>query len=175
MISKVKAAVEQKPLLLFLLTSLALLLSWFVGYYLLLEPDGRLDFWLTELTAKLTAQLLEPWYTLQLGPRADQQVLFLNQQAVLGIAKNCNGLEVFALFTGFILAFPGKIKNKLWFIPLGIALLFILNLIRTVILTLTQLHWPQALDFNHKYTFVVIVYGAMFLLWRAWVNRWSQV
>jgi hypothetical protein len=33
--------------------------------------------------------------------------------------------------------------------------------------------YPTALDFNHKYTYVVIVYGLIFFLWWWWAKKYG--
>jgi exosortase/archaeosortase family protein len=80
-------------------------------------------------------------------------------------------LALFALFSGFIISFPANWKEKLWFIPLGLLIIYISNLFRIVLLVLIKIHFPGSLNFNHKYTFTVLVYGIIFLLWMIWVNK----
>jgi exosortase family protein XrtF len=91
------------------------------------------------------------------------------------IGDGCSGLELFLIFAGFILAFRGPVRYKLWFMPLGLLAILVLNIIRIISLTLIHYYHPQYLDFNHKYTFVIIVYGAIFGMWMLWVNRYSAV
>ncbi len=90
------------------------------------------------------------------------------------IGDGCSGLELFILFFGFILLMRGRIKDKLWFIPAGVLAILILNIIRIIALSLIFYHTPEYLIFNHKYTFVIIVYGAIFGLWVLWVNKFSH-
>jgi hypothetical protein len=45
--------------------------------------------------------------------------------------------------------------------------------LRAAILALIQLKAPEHLDFNHHYTFTVIVYSFIFALWMIWVNNFS--
>jgi exosortase family protein XrtF len=92
----------------------------------------------------------------------------------LCIGSGCSGLELFILFFGFILLMRGRLKDKLWFIPLGFAAILLLNIIRIILLAVIFYHTPQYLDFNHKYTFVIIVYGAIFGLWVLWVNKFAN-
>jgi exosortase family protein XrtF len=106
-------------------------------------------------------------------PGTHQTVLCIAGETMVGVGNPCNGLELFALFAGFIICFPGKFKAKLWFIPLGMIIIHFANVIRTFALALIQLKAPQYLEFNHHYTFTVIVYSIIFLLWMWWVNRYS--
>ncbi|MBX2959486.1 MAG: archaeosortase/exosortase family protein [Flavobacteriales bacterium] len=90
------------------------------------------------------------------------------------IGDPCNGLSLFALFTGFIIAFTGKIKYKIPFIILGILFIHLLNVVRIFALTLMSKYAPEVLDFNHKYTFTYFIYTIIFLLWMLWVKKYAQ-
>ena len=84
------------------------------------------------------------------------------------IGAPCDGVALFALFAIFILAFPGPISRKAWFIPAGIALLHLANIVRVVVLARIQATSPEWLEFNHDYTFTVLIYGLVFALWYLW-------
>ena len=71
------------------------------------------------------------------------------------IGSGCSGLELFILFIGFILLMKGRIIDKLWFVPLGLIGILILNIIRIISLSVIYYHKPEYLDFNHKYTFIL--------------------
>jgi len=103
----------------------------------------------------------------------DFQVVGVDGSNGVWIGSNCNAIKLFGLFSVFIVAYPGSIKNKLWFIPLGIILIHFLNILRVAALAIIAKSFPQYLDFNHTYTFTLIVYGFIFLLWMIWVNRFS--
>lgn len=89
------------------------------------------------------------------------------------IGSNCAGLDLFALFAGFIFAFPGKWRNKLWYIPIGLLLIHTLNILRVCALAFINYKWPLTLDFNHKYTFTSLMYLIIFGLWMLWVKSVS--
>ena len=89
------------------------------------------------------------------------------------IGAPCDGVALFALFTIFVLAFPGAVLPKIWFIPAGIAVLHAANILRVVLLVRIQVIAPEWLEFNHDYTFTVFVYGLVFALWHLW-TVWGQ-
>lgn len=98
------------------------------------------------------------------------------------IADPCNGILMFGLFSMVVLAFPFKPHSewrfnyhKLWYIPLGIVLLHLVNMIRIAILVVISSYNPRQLDFNHDVTFKVVTYGVIFLLWMIWFNRFSGI
>lgn len=92
----------------------------------------------------------------------------------LWIGDPCNGLTLFALFTSFILAFPGYWLKKLIFIPAGIILIHFANIIRITLLCIILYFNPKYLDFNHTYTFTFLVYLFIFFLWYIWIKFFSN-
>ncbi|CAG5079685.1 exosortase family protein XrtF [Parvicella tangerina] len=91
------------------------------------------------------------------------------------IGEPCNGIKVMGLFGIFILAFPGKWKHKLWFIPAGFIIIHLANAIRVSALTIIEAKWPEYLDFNHNVTFQILIYGIIFLMWYIWVQKFSEI
>ena len=89
------------------------------------------------------------------------------------IEEPCNGIKIFGLFTIFILSFKGDIKRKIIFIPIGIAILHFLNILRIAILTYISATNPYILDFNHNITFQLFIYGSMLALWYLWITKFS--
>ena len=63
---------------------------------------------------------------------------------------------------------PGPLLRKAWFIPAGIALLHFANVVRVIVLARIQATSPEWLEFNHDYTFTVLIYGLVFALWYLW-------
>ena len=90
------------------------------------------------------------------------------------IGEPCNGVKLFGLFSIFIIAFPGKLKSKIWFIPFGILIIHFTNVIRIAILTVISSNNPKLLDFNHNVTFQVIIYSIILLLWFVWINKYAD-
>ncbi|WP_317899494.1 exosortase X [Aurantibacillus circumpalustris] len=103
----------------------------------------------------------------------DMQVIGIDGSNGVWVGSNCNAITLFALFSVFIITYPGHQKNKFWFIPAGIIAIHLLNIIRVVALALIANYYPKYLDFNHTYTFTFLVYAFIFYLWIIWVNTFS--
>jgi exosortase family protein XrtF len=101
----------------------------------------------------------------------DFQVFGIDGSNGVWIGGPCNGITLMFLFTIFVIAYPGSLKNKLWYIPLGIIAVHLINIIRIVTLAIIALYSPLSLDFNHTYTFTFIAYSFVFMLWMLWVNK----
>lgn len=100
--------------------------------------------------------------------------LFLDGQHCVTVGWQCDGLPMMALFAGFILAYPGPWRAKLWFIPLGLLVIHAINVLRVAGLALNHKYWHGSVDFNHHYTFTIVVYSCIFLLWTVWVRRLAE-
>ncbi len=92
---------------------------------------------------------------------------------MLWIGDPCNGISLFAVFSIFLLAYPGPWKHKAWFLPLGLLSIHVLNMLRIVVLCIVVTVDYELLNFNHDYTFYIIVYGWVFGLWYLWVKRYA--
>jgi exosortase/archaeosortase family protein len=79
------------------------------------------------------------------------------------------------LFAAFVIAFPGPWKTKVWYVPAGILAIYLINSLRVIGLALNRMFSNESFEFNHKYTFTILVYGAIFWFWMIWVNRFSGI
>lgn len=169
----------KNPLIRFLGLALLLFVVWNLLYVQWLEPLGTIDVLAIDNLAWLSSTVLELFgFTLITDNFPDSiQTVGIDGTNGLWIGAPCNGISLFALFTGFVLSYPGPIKKKVWFIPLGILIIHIVNLFRIVCLLLIVYYFPDpdVLDFNHNYTFTVLVYSVIFYLWYVWAEKLSGV
>ena len=84
---------------------------------------------------------------------------------LLGIADGCNGLELFILYIGFLIAMPASLKRKLFFLVSGAIIIHSVNLLRCVGLCVLKMNASVHFDFAHHYLFKIMVYGTIFFLW----------
>lgn len=104
----------------------------------------------------------------------DMQVFGIDGSNGVWIGGPCNGITLMFLFAIFVIAYPGSIKNKLWYVPLGILIVHTINIIRIIALALISYYNYEYLDFNHTYTFTFLAYSTVFGLWMLWVNKFSN-
>ena len=167
-----------KPLTRFLLKAVVLYLGWHLLWYSWIEPDRRLNHYLTYNTAWISQAGLNAFSadTYSLSPFSEEETqLFKNNIPVVLIEHGCNGLILMVLFAAFVIAFPGPWKTKLWFVPAGILAIYLLNSLRVIALAMNHLFARDSFEFNHKYTFTILIYGAIFFFWMIWVNRYSGI
>lgn len=162
---------KYKPIAVFLASALLLYIGWFLVYELWLHPKGYLDLLVIKNSIFLSKHFLTAF-----GFHIDienTRKIFIESKAGIFVGDECNGLSLFALFAGFIISYPGSIKSKVLFIPIGILFIHLLNVLRICGLLILQLYAPQFMEFNHTYTFTILVYGFIFLLWMLWINKFS--
>lgn len=105
----------------------------------------------------------------------DTMHFYFPNQCVMYVNSGCSGLKQILQFALLIMLFPGPWKKKLWFIPLGILVMHLTNLIRVIGLAVIMNNWPQYWNFSHDYIFRVMFYVVIFLLWVVWVERIKDV
>ena len=159
----------------FLIKAITLYLLWHLIYKFYLAPQGIIDKFIINQIIKLSGAIIHffGFPTIQNAPTDSIRVFGIDGSTGLWIGDPCNGLALFALFSLFIIAYPGNYKDKLWYIPLGILTIHILNSIRVIALTLIYHYWPNGLEFSHTYIFTTLMYGYIFLLWMIWANKYG--
>lgn len=159
----------------FLIFFFILYLGWALLYEWLIHPWGKLDQLVINSSSNIALAFLQLLgYTTFVGPSETIRTIGIDGTHGLWIGDPCNGLTLFALFTSFILAFPGAIRHKFWFIPLGILLIHFINCIRITALCIIVLYKPSWLEFNHTYLFQILIYLFIFGLWWLWIKRYSR-
>ncbi len=169
--------VKRDPVIRFLLTAGVLYTAWYLLYELWLHPAGFLDRAVIDNLIRLSGGFLELLgYTLIPEPTNAEQIRTVGVQGghLLWIGDPCNGVGLFAVYLIFLLAYPGPWKHKTWFAVLGLLSIHLINVLRIAALCIVVTIDYELLNFNHDYTFYVIVYGWVFLLWWIWVKRFSS-
>lgn len=164
------------PIFKFLLIAGGLYVLWLVVYYYLIKGYTNWDYMLDYNIVLMSQQFLGIFgFETFIELEGKSVFLFVTEgdfRAVI-VGDECNGFKLFSIFTIFIAAFPGNWKKKIWFIPLGILIIHLANIIRVSALLLIQNYHPEYLDFNHLYTFTILVYSIIFLLWYWYIKRFS--
>lgn len=86
------------------------------------------------------------------------------------VNESCSAVKWFAHFLALMLLFPGPWKHKAWFIPAGLLVTHLVNIVRVAGLAMVFVHRPEAFDFFHDYVFRPFFYLILFLMWVVWVE-----
>jgi len=170
-----------RTIIVFFVKAAILFIIWKMLYVLWLRPQGILDAPLTTAIGTSTAGVLnlfaehsdfQPVRSFPVaGPEEDVEAggvvdIYRNGENTLRIASACNGLEIMVLYAGFLFCFPAASPSRRWtFLGIGLALIFLFNIIRCALLVWIFLRYRQYLDFSHHFLFTFIVYICVFLLW----------
>ncbi len=168
------SSLAKKPVVRFLVLFALLYVAWYLIYNFILKKYTGTDAFVVGSTVKVTEAILRAFgYRLIEGVNYN----FMGIDGTVGIfvGEKCNGMDLFALFSIFVISYPGKWKRKLAFIPAGIVAIFFINVVRVVCLAIIETFSYELTVVNHTYTFTIFVYAFIFLLWMIWANRFSAL
>jgi exosortase family protein XrtF len=170
---------EEKKIILFLVWALVIYLAWYFLFEFWILPHTQIHHYFT-LASTVPAtgilnvlDILPVYWTID--PLKQNVIIhhMSNGMRVVNVGHGCNALTLMVLFSGFILALPGKLWQKAVFIPAGNFAIFILNIFRIVGLTWTWYFHGTWTDFNHKYLFTALMYAAILGFWIVWI-LWTR-
>ena len=158
---------QPSPIRTFALKALGIFVLWYVLYELWLLPDGRLDHWVALRVIDGAA-----FVTKLIGVEVWMQgrVVTIAGNNGIEMVDGCTGISAIGLFLGFIWAYPGQNRSRVYYSLMGIATIYLVNILRIATLMLMQEWAPQFFDFTHDYSTTTIFYLVIFFLWMLWVR-----
>ena len=97
-------------------------------------------------------------------------IKMVDANATITVQNYCLGVDVMALFTMLVIAYPGPWKKKLMFIPIGIAGVFLINVMRIMAIGICFVDFIQYAWFDNHLYFNVAAYSFIFLFFAGWIN-----
>lgn len=85
---------------------------------------------------------------------------------------SCSGLKQFYQWFFLMILYPGPWKNKLWFIPTGLVIIHIVNIMRILGMIAVTIYLPEKWHLMHDYVARPFFYVVMFFLWVWWNERY---
>ena len=164
--------------------SVVLFIVLFLGTYLILSTiysfylkasvsSGFYPDYITNLVARQSAAILDALGYLivmeEYEGRVGMLIIIENAYAV-NIVEGCNSASVIILFVSFVISFAEKFKKTVIFLLAGAVLIYIVNLLRIVLLTVAAYKFPEYQEMLHSVVFPAIIYGMVFILWIVWVR-----
>ena len=102
-------------------------------------------------------------------------MFFVEDVYAVPIVEGCNSMSVIILFLSFIFAFAGSLKATIIFGIVGSLSIYFINILRILALSKLMYVYPDYQDILHNLFFPAIIYGAVFVLWIIWVNKFSYL
>jgi exosortase family protein XrtF len=172
--------IQNNPLQWFLAKAVVLYLLWSIVPLLGWDTDSQFNDWLTWNIADQSSMILRflgfnSEATSHLSDNTMFNLIRIDGNSMVRIESGCNGLILMAFFLIFIVAYPGPTKKKLWYIPMGLILIHLINLVRVSLLAYGKYVHDANFDFNHKYLYSTVVYLTIFGLWMLWANKISGI
>ncbi len=101
-------------------------------------------------------------------------ILMDNSIPVIHVFEGCNGVNVMIVFVAFLFAFGGPVKTMSIFLPAGILVIHLFNILRVSLLFHLAQEDSEQFYYFHKYFFTATLYLVVFGLWVLWVMRFNE-
>lgn len=99
----------------------------------------------------------------------------LDGNYVARIVEGCSSISIIILFLSFIIAFSGNIKSTILYGLFGSILIYVVNILRIIAMSVLLLKFPQYEKILHDLFFPAVIYGLTFILWITWVKYFSNL
>ena len=123
--------------------------------------------WFMAATADITGFFLK---LLGLSAQTSGRIVSLPNFSV-EIVGECTGLYEMLIFLAAIIAYPSGWRKKLIGAGLGIPILYGINIVRMVFITLVGNWSPKTFDFMHMYFWQVAMILIILSVWVLWIEK----
>ncbi len=164
----------------FVVKVLLVYLVWKILFFLFNQEGTALNqIWIsfTDLYAYKTIQpavfVLQKYFGYELI--YNHRNIIINGTPGLFLANHCLGVSVCVIFSGFIIAYKGSWRHKLWYIPVGVFCIYAINVTRLIGLGFVQHSFSNYFfELAHTRVYLLMSYGMFFLLIIVWMNYFSK-
>ena len=162
---------------LFVLRLAIVIVVWKVLYIFFLQPIRIPDAFLTHVLSSSVVFTLKS--ILRIVPDAKWVLdshfpadnILSNGRTILDIYDACNGLDLYLIYLTFVLLLPYTRKRKITFSFIGIAAIFIGNIIRCIWLYWIYVYHRDMFDINHHYIFSIMMYLIILGCWLLFIKK----
>jgi exosortase/archaeosortase family protein len=152
----------------FVILSMFMFLSWLIAEKYVLYSPMFIDYSLFVNHLILKALIYPAKWILDLtglDTEINYNIIKITGNRGIRITNECLGINLFVVFTILPLVYPASAKSKLIFIPFGLMLIHSLNIIRIVVLNITQLINHDRITYEYHNSFNFIIYIIILILW----------
>ena len=137
-------------------------MGWQLIYDLYLLPNGRLDEFLSLSGVSIASKILS---FAGFAVESDGRIIGCIGARAVEINNGCNGLQLFGMFSGFIVSYPGTWKNKLILLVSGSFVLFLVNGLRIAFFAVFNSIYPEHWDLAHDTSSYIFFYPVVLTFW----------
>ena len=141
-----------------------------IGYLLLWEPFSQTNLHLMNLVFNSSAWFNRHILGLEFTT-ADPRTMWFTNGGYVSITDGCSGMKQFYQVVILFLLYPGPWKHKLWYIPMAVVVMHLVNLFRVISLSVVVIWKPEIWDFTHDNIVRPFFYVIVFLMWVIWVEK----
>ncbi|GAB4319021.1 MAG: hypothetical protein Kow00127_11150 [Bacteroidales bacterium] len=126
----------------------------------------------SEFIVRITGIPVVPFDEMEVAGRLHYNVFFhAPNTGYVYVNLSCSGLKQFYQWFFLMILYPGPWKHKAWFIPFGLLIIHLVNVMRIIGMILVTIHLSEYWDFMHDYVMRPFFYVVMFLLWVWWNEK----
>jgi exosortase/archaeosortase family protein len=102
------------------------------------------------------------------------EIFYPVQNKIIRVEDHCLAIPATVIFVGTIALFRGNWKDKIWFIPMGIFFIAVINILRLIFVCETFVYFTKRFfEINHTVIYVVITYALIFILIIWWMKKFA--
>jgi len=90
------------------------------------------------------------------------------------VVWSCSAIKQSFIWLVIMSVTRGAWRHKAWFIPLGLICIYLFNIFRIFLITISMENHPDYFEVLHTYILKYLFYGMIFLLWLGWNKRWER-
>lgn len=88
----------------------------------------------------------------------------------LHVRNYCLGVDMMAMLTFLVISYPGRWRDRLWFIPMGLFGVFAINVLRVSIMCYMTIYHGYSNFIDRHALFNILATGFIFLMFVQWVR-----
>ena len=157
-----KGIISIPPLTKFALTALAIFVGWQLVYDLYILPNGKLDEFLSLSGVTIASKILS---LMGFAIESKGRIIGCIGARAVEINNGCNGLQLFGMFSGFIVSYPGIWKNRFILLATGSVVLFFANALRIAFFAVFNSIFPEHWNLAHDTSSYIFFYPVVLTFW----------
>jgi len=125
-------------------------------------PNGKLDEFLSLSGVTIASKVLS---LMGFAIESNGRIIGCIGARAVEINNGCNGLQLFGMFSGFIVSYPGTWKNRFILLATGSTVLFFVNALRIAFFAVFNSIFPEHWDLAHDISSYIFFYPVVLTFW----------